>query len=63
MAATLHTEQNEWKEIYAAVIPGHAAMDPTTWRQAESDLRSAVRSRRNSLKRRKPARELPAETI
>lgn len=52
-AATLHAATKSWREIYPAVIPNHAAMDPATRRQAESNLRSAIRSRRNARKRRK----------
>lgn len=62
MAATLREKSREWPEVYRLVIPGHSELDPATRRQAESNLRSAIRSRRNARKRRKGRLKLIAET-
>ena len=63
MAATLRGQGREWQEVYRLVISGHSDLDPATRRQMESNLRSAIRSRRNARnKRRKARRKLIAET-
>lgn len=61
-AAALRAERREWPEIYRLVIPGHCELDSATRRQMESNLRSAIRSRRNARKRRKARQKLIAET-
>ncbi len=61
-AIQLQKEGRTWKEIYPQVIEGHSTMDLVTRRQAESNIRSGVRSRRNAARRRKRLRSLTAET-
>jgi len=51
-AAELRKQEHEWKEIYPLVIPDHARLDAALRRQAESNLRAALRSRRNARRRR-----------
>jgi hypothetical protein len=43
----------KWKEVYPEVIPKHALLHPAVRRMTESNLRAAVRSRRNARARRK----------
>jgi hypothetical protein len=62
LAAKLKAGGNGWQDIYPAVLPDHAQMDPPTRRLAESNLRSAIRSRRNARRRRNPERTLLAQT-
>ena len=50
-----------WKEVYAQVIPDHAHLDSAARCRAESNLRAALRSRRNARKRRNRARSKFAE--
>lgn len=52
-AVTLRRGGQDWKQIYPQVIPNHANLDPAVRRQAESNLRASVRSRRNARQRRK----------
>lgn len=61
-AARLKAGGNSWQDIYPVVIPDHAQMDPPTRRVAESNLRSAIRSRRNARRRRNIRRTLLAQT-
>jgi hypothetical protein len=61
-AAKLRKQNREWQEIYPVAIPEHATLDPPVRRQAESNLRSALRSRRNARKRRRRRRRLGVET-
>ena len=61
-AATLRREAQDWKQIYPQVIPNHANLDPAIRRQAESNLRASVRSRRNARQRRKRIKDSIAET-
>ena len=51
-AIQLRKQGQEWKEIYPQVIPLHSELDPIRRQHAEFNLRSAVRSRRNSARRR-----------
>ena len=60
-AAEFRKQNRQWKEIYPLVIPGHAALDPPVRRQAESNLRAALRSRRNARRRRIQQRSFIAE--
>jgi hypothetical protein len=62
VAAKLRSEGLDWQEIYGQVIPDHAHLDPAARRQAESNLRSALRSRRNARLRRKRLSGFIAET-
>jgi hypothetical protein len=62
LAAKLKAGDTGWRDIYPVVIPDHAQMDPPTRRVAESNLRSAIRSRRNARRRRNTARTLIAQT-
>jgi len=57
----LRKRGNQWKAIYPLVILNCAQLDAAVRRQAESNLRAAVRSRRNAAKRRKRQRQLSAE--
>jgi hypothetical protein len=43
----------KWKEVYPEVIPKHALLHPAVRRMTESNLRAAIRSRRNARARRK----------
>ena len=52
----------DWKQIYPQVIPNHANLDSAVRRQAESNLRASVRSRRNARQRRKHMKDSIAET-
>lgn len=61
-AARLSAEGHRWHDIYPVVIPDHAQMDPAIRRQTESNLRSAIRSRRNARKRRNARPKLLAQT-
>ena len=61
-AARLKGGGTGWQEIYPVVIPDHAQLDPATRRQAESNLRSAIRSRRNARRRRNARPKLLAQT-
>lgn len=61
-AARLKAGGNSWQDIYPVVIPDHAQMDLPTRRVAESNLRSAIRSRRNARRRRNTSRTLLAQT-
>jgi hypothetical protein len=61
-AARLRAEGNGWQDIYPVVIPNHAQLDPASRRVAESNLRSAIRSRRNARRRRNTSRTLLAQT-
>jgi hypothetical protein len=62
-AAELRKQKREWQEIYPVVILNHATLDPPIRRQSESNLRSALRSRRNARRRRrKQRRTRPPET-
>jgi hypothetical protein len=60
-AAELRKQNCQWKDIYPLVIPGHATLDPPVRRQAESNLRAALRSRRNARRRRNRRRRFIAE--
>jgi hypothetical protein len=60
-AIDLRKRGNQWKTIYPLVIPNRAQLDAAVRRQAESNLRAAVRSRRNAAKRRKRRQQLSAE--
>ena len=51
-----------WKEVYPEVIPNHPLLHPAIRRQAESNLCSSVRSRRNARRRRKHQGESTAQT-
>ena len=62
VAAMLRMQGRDWPEVYRLVIPAYAHLDPGTRGQAQSNLRSAIRSRRNARKRRKPRMKLIAET-
>jgi hypothetical protein len=42
-----------WKQVCPEVIPGYPNLDPLRSRQAESNLRAAVRSRRNARRQRR----------
>jgi hypothetical protein len=53
VAAELRKQDRPWKEVYPVVIPDYATLDTPVRRQAESNLRSALRSRRNARKRRR----------
>jgi hypothetical protein len=53
VAAELRKQDRPWKEVYPVVIPNYATLDAPVRRQAESNLRSALRSRRNARKRRR----------
>jgi hypothetical protein len=44
------------------VIPNYLQLDDAVRRQAECNVRAAVRSRRNAAKRRKRLRQLSAQT-
>ncbi len=55
-AGELRKQDRQWKEIYPVVILNHATLDPPIRRQAESNLRSALRSRRNARRRRRQRR-------
>ena len=61
-AAILRGEGREWPEVYRLVIADHRHLDPATRRLAESNLRSAIRSRRNARKRRNVAGRSLAQT-
>lgn len=61
-AANMRANQEEWLAVYRAVIPNHSQMDSAARSHAESNLRSAVRSRRNARARRKRHRGSIAET-
>lgn len=61
-AVTLRRDGQDWKQIYPQVIPNHAHLDAATRRQAESNLRASVRSRRNARKRRNHMKGSIAET-
>ncbi len=52
-AAELRRQDRGWKEIYPLVIPDHSQLEPAVRRQAESNLRAAVRSRRNARRQRR----------
>jgi hypothetical protein len=52
-AMELRRQGRDWKQIYPQAILNHPSLDPPVRRQAESNLRAAVRSRRNARKRRK----------
>jgi hypothetical protein len=52
----------EWKQIYPQCIPGHAQLTSAVRRQAESNLRGACRSRRNTARRRKARHDFSAAT-
>jgi len=52
-AAKLRKQDLEWKQIYLLVIPNHAQLDAALRRQTESNLRAALRSRRNARRRRR----------
>jgi len=52
-AAELRKQGREWKEIYPLAIPDHAQLDAALRRQTESNLRAALRSRRNARRRRR----------
>lgn len=60
-AAALREKGHEWREIYPMCIPNHIDLIATDRRHAESNLRAALRSRRNAARRRKHARQLVAE--
>lgn len=60
-AAELRKQNRQWKEIYPLVIFGHATLEPPVRRQAESNLRAALRSRRNARGRRNQRRKFIAE--
>jgi hypothetical protein len=61
-AANMRANQEKWLAVYRAVIPNHSQMDPAARSYAESNLRSAVRSRRNARARRKRPKGSIAET-
>ena len=61
VAMKLLQEGSAWGEIYPQVIAGHSSMEPAVRRQAESNLRAAVRSRRNARRRRKHQQRLSPE--
>ena len=61
-AIKLHKEGRPWHEIYPQAVPGHSTLEGAVRRQAESNIRAAVRSRRNTAKRRKRQLQLIAET-
>ncbi len=60
-AIRMRKEGRTWSEVYPLAIPCHRRLDPPVRRQAESNLRAAVRSRRNATKRRKRRRHSIAE--
>jgi len=63
-AIELHKQGQLWKEIYPQCISYHFELEPPARRQAESNLRAAIRSRRNAARRRrKRQRQLNAESI
>lgn len=51
-AAALRAQAREWREIYPICILNHTSLTAADRRQAESNLRAALRSRRNAAKRR-----------
>jgi hypothetical protein len=61
-ATELRKQGWKWKEIYPQVIPNHPLLHPAVRRQAESNLRSSLRSRRNARARRKREGESIAQT-
>lgn len=60
-AINLRLRGETWKQVYPQLIPSHSAMDAAVRRLAESNLRAAVRSRRNARRRRKHRRQSSAE--
>jgi hypothetical protein len=60
-AIELRRRGSQWKAIYPLVIPNCSQLDAAVRRQTESNLRAAVRSRRNAAKRRKRRQRLSAE--
>ena len=61
-AMQLRKQGLEWKQIYPQCIPDHAQPIPAVRRQAESKLRGACRSRRNTARRRKTQQGFSAAT-
>jgi hypothetical protein len=60
-AATLRAEGREWQAVYPVCIHNHGSLTAAERRQAESNLRAALRSRRNATRRRRRARQFVAE--
>ena len=52
-AVELRAQGKSWREIYPACLPGFAALDSTARQLNQSRLRSAVRSRQTSRRRRR----------
>ena len=61
-AIELRKQCQTWQDIYPQCISDHAGLDPAERRQAESNLRAAIKSRRNSVQRRKRQRHFPNES-
>ncbi len=55
-AADMRSQGKPWREIYHVCIPDYAKLDPASRQVAQWNLRNAVRSRRNSRRRRSKAR-------
>jgi len=51
--ARRNKHDQDWKQIYPQCIPNYSILDPAVRRQAESNLRAAIRARRNAARRRK----------
>jgi hypothetical protein len=62
LALELRKQGMEWKQLYPHCISGHAQLVPAVRRQAESNLRGACRSRRNTTRRRKSRQGFSAAT-
>ena len=61
-AIELRKDAQEWQQIYPQCIPNHSRLEPAVRMQAESNLRAAIRARRNAARRRKRQRRLIAES-
>ena len=62
-AMQLRKQGMEWKQIYPQCIPNHAQLEPAVRCQAESNLRGACRSRRNTTRRRNTQQDFSAATM
>jgi hypothetical protein len=60
-AAELKAKGQDWALIYPLVISDHARLDRATKRLVESNLRSAIRARRNTRRRRNRPGRLSVE--
>lgn len=58
-AIELRRQGREWKDIYPVSIDNHGVLAPAMRRQAEANLRAAVRSRRNARRRRRRGKRSP----